>query len=264
MLKKRLTILTCAVVIAIGGMGTLTTAMALDDPCSNFNIQLLGVERDHGDVFVYKYSVSGGDLDISKISSFGYGIDGQLAATETNFISVFEPGAGLPSDKWLEGIPQLQAIGITAQSYTETDPLSLYVSGTGGNVGTVSAHTIAGNKIETCFIEGPVTGLPVDATVPSVKIVNLNGDDYCIDMDPRTGCPVSPVNVYECANPSNVLSQDLNFVVGSNSSEDPEGPTTPTFIGDVNSDMRCPVGKAAHNPCQWVLLAGGAYGPICW
>jgi hypothetical protein len=30
------------------------------------------------------------------------------------------------------------------------------------------------------------------------------------------------------------------------------------------SDPRCPVGKVAHNPCQWVTIGGSAYGPICW
>lgn len=264
MLKGRLTVMLFAAAIAIGGMGIFTTAMALDDPCENFNIQLIGVERDHGDVFNYLYVVGSGGLDISKISSLGYGIEGTLGVTETNFISVFEPGAGLPSDKWLEGIPQLQAVGITAQSYTETDPLVLSVSGTGGNVGTIAAHTIAGNKIETCFVEGPLIGLPADASVPAVKIVVLNGIDYCIDMDRQTGCPASPAHVYECANPENVLPQDPDFVLGSLSEEDPEGPVTPTIVMGEGSDPRCPVGKVAHNPCAWVTLADGTYGPICW
>ena len=66
-------------------------------------------------------------------------------------------------------------------------------------------------------------------------------------------------------NPDVKLEWDYRFVIGStNNPEDLEGPAEPLFIGDVNSDMRCPVGKAAHNPCQWIILSGRAYGPFCW
>jgi len=279
MLKKALTILFLAAVLTMSGLGLDTDAMAGDYhypddtitvpgdySCSNFNIQLIGVSRDHGEVFQYRYIVTGAEYPISKISLLEFGLEEALVATETEKIKVFPPGAGgLGNDNWLQGVPQLQVLDITAQSYTEANPLVVYVSGTGGNIGTVAAHTKAGRNSETCFIQGPVTGLPVDASVPSSKVVVLNGVEYCINIDPRTGCPYPEPIVYECTNPDNTLPLDPNFVIGSNAdSGDVEGPTSPTFIGDINSDMRCPMGKAAHNPCQWVILSGSAYGPYCW
>jgi len=116
--------------------------------------------------------------------------------------------------------------------------------------------------------------LPPEASVPSSKRVVVQEKDgngkvknveYCIDYDPRTGCPFPKRDPYVCANPKKKAPIDEKFVIGSTDNmKDTKGPTKHTFIGDINSDMRCPVGKAAHNPCQWILLSGRAYGPFCW
>ena len=288
MLKRTLTVLFFVTVFAIGGLGFGTDAMATGDysddmsedySCENFNIQLKKVLRVPGpeDVFRFKYKVTGADLPIYKMALLEFGIEGALDATETDHIKVFPPGeGGFGRDNWLEGVPQLQVLSRHfKKNKEESIRLVIEVAGTGGNIGTVAAHTKANNnesesgiKSETCFIEGPVPGLPADATVPATKQVVFNDEvegemvnvEYCVDLDPRTGCPYPERLPYECANPENVLEPDADFVIGSNSENDSDGPSKPTWIGDGN----CPVIKAAHNPCQWVLLSGRAYGPYCW
>ena len=122
-------------------------------------------------------------------------------------------------------------------------------------------------------VEGDYSVIPRDASVPSSKRVVVqerDGDkvkdvEYCIDYNPRTGCPYPKRDPYVCTNPKKKAPIDEKFVIGSTDNVmDPKGPTKHTFIGDINSDMRCPVGKAAHNPCQWIILSGRAYGPFCW
>ena len=121
--------------------------------------------------------------------------------------------------------------------------------------------------------EGDFLKIPQDASVPSSKRVVVKEKDgkeirdveYCIDYNQQTGCPVPNRAPYVCDNPEKKAPIDENFVIGStNKKRDTKGPTKHTFIGDINSDMRCPVVKAAHNPCQWIILGGKAYGPICW
>jgi hypothetical protein len=269
MLKRTFTILLFVAGITIIGLGAFNVAKAVD--CNNFSIDLQSVVRDHGDVFKYNYIVDSNVMDIGKISLLNFGIDGSLIldpALNPN-ISIHLPGEGSHADAWLEGVPQLQTLTIPAQSYTESDPLIIYISGTGGNVGTVAAHTKAGNKIETCFIEGPVIGLPVDVSIPSSKVVNLLGKDFCIDLDPRTGCPEPNPIVYVCGTDKtkveNQLPIDANFVLGSSAaSGDIDGPTTPTIVHGEGSDPRCPVSKVAHNPCQWDCIGGTCYGAYCY
>ena len=265
MLKRTVTTLVCATVMCILGLGVFNEARAYEDPCNNFNFELISVERDHGDVFNYNYVVTGiAPLNISKLSFLSIGIDGNLII-DPDAGKIGLPGEGSLVDGWLEGVPQLQVITITPQAVADSAPFTIPVSGTGGNVGTVAGYTKAGNKIETCFIEGPVTGLPVDASVPSSKVVNLLGKDFCIDLNPRTGCPDPNPVVYECADPDNVLEIDLDFKLGGSAAfGDPQGPTTPTIVMGEGSDPRCPVSKVAHNPCQCVCIGGTCYGAYCW
>lgn len=266
MLKKTCAILLFVMGITTLGLGTFNEARA-DDPCFNFTITLDSVVRDHGDVFNYNYIVEGNGIPINKISILLFGIDGNLLVIPNENVTVLPPGDGASTDGWLEGIPQLQTLIINAQSYTESNPLIIQVSGSGGNIGDVAAHTKAGNKIETCFVDGPVIGLPVDASVPLQKRVVLTGvngpEEFCIDIDPRTGCPYPDSTPYNC-DTGIPLPLDEGFVLGSGEPGDPEVPTTPTIVYGEGSDPRCPVSKVAHNPCQWVCIGGTCYGAYCW
>jgi hypothetical protein len=279
--KKTFTILLLVIGFAIMGLCISSDAKA-ENHCVNFNITLDSVARFGGDIFEYRYFVTSGAIDVSKISLFHLGIDANLVEAcplpESECkVTVTPPGPGLNTDGWLEGVPQLQILSSPAQSNTEGDPMIIYVSGTGGNVGKIAAHTKQGRIVETCFVDGPVAGLPADASVPSSKVVNLNGVDYCIDLDPRTGCPVPNPTVYVCSlgpdtpsvDPPNPLPIDDDFVLGGNAdgtdpNGDPTGPTTPTIVMGEGSDPRCPVSKAAHNPCQWIIIGGTPYGEYCW
>jgi len=111
---------------------------------------------------------------------------------------------------------------------------------------------------------------PPYASVPKSKRVVLKKKDgsgpveICIDYKKNTGCPDNSKDPYECDSEIE-LPLDEYFVIGStNPAVDAEGPSAPLFIGDINSDMQCPVGKVVHNPCQWVLISGYAFGPYCW
>jgi hypothetical protein len=237
------------------------------------------VARYGGDIFEYRYFVTTKDISVDKISLFHLGIDANLveACPEEDEtieckVAVTPPGAGLTTDGWLGGVPQLQILSSPAQSHTAGEPMIVYVSGTGGNVGNVAAHTKQGRNVETCFVDGPVAGLPVDVSIPSSKIVNLLGMDFCIDLDPRTGCPEPNPIVYKCGTDKNVAANqlpiDLDFKLGGEPdgepNEDPYGQTTPTIVMGEGSDPRCPVSKVAHNPCQWVCVGGTCYGAYCY
>lgn len=97
--------------------------------------------------------------------------------------------------------------------------------------------------------------------------VTLASDDTALEITVHDeGNGIDPEKIPKNRkNPDVKLEWDYQFVIGStNNPEDLEGPAEPLFIGDINSDMQCPVGKAVHNPCQWVLVAGYAFGPYCW
>lgn len=288
MFKNMLTVLLVIAVIIFIGLGVSNEAKAGDYTCKNFTITLKSVEGNSGNQ-IFNYEITGAIVPINKISFFGLGInknfgltmlventDGSITTTLPN-----EPGAG-SSDGWLAGVPQLQVVVGTPQTTAEASPVSISVSGIQIKQGLIAAYTKAGNKIESCFIDGPVlepVTLPIDVTVPATKQVSILGVDYCIDIDPLTGCPIDDI-VYICGTEpkttetkddnGNIISPlpyDDSFVIGSESSEynsTTSTPVNPTMIMGEGSDPRCPVAKAAHNPCQWVILSGRPYGPICW
>lgn len=276
MLKRTLTISFFATIFAIGGLGIVTNAMATfeypdpgDYSCKNFNITLENVARDHGDVFRYEYTVTSEKYPTYKWQTLEFGVEADLVVTETDDVEVFPPGQGGEGLlQWLKGVPQLQVLGIEPQEYTD-NLLIVKAAGTNGRIGKIAAHTKAFWRLsEICYIDGPVVSLvPVDASVPSSKKVVLsdadgeNNVEYCVDIDPHTGCPFPDNIPYLCSNPAKVLLPDDSFKIGGN---EEGGRKAPTFIGDINSDPRCTLGKAAHNPCQWILLSGRAYGPVCW
>ena len=181
-------------------------------------------------------------------------------------------------------MPQLQTITSTPQTIAEATPLVISVSGEAGvREGLIAAYIKAGTNVSKCFIYGPVPpppcpDLPIDVTVPKTKQIALNDNlgnttDYCVDIDQRTGCPTDDV-VYICGRKGELLFDesvppqqisplpfDESFEIGG---DEVGGAQTPTMIMGEGMDPRCPVAKAAHNPCQWVILSGRPYGPICW
>lgn len=266
MFRKISTILMAIAGITLIGFGAVTEASAYDDPCTQIIIESLGVERsaEYFNIWNYKFVVSSGTLDVSKLSLLSFGIDkAVMVDSSPNYISVQEPGQGAQADGWIEGVPQLQVITVPAQSYSEAEPLIIPVIGTSG-LGPIAGHIKSGKNEDTCILEGPIPGLFGQATVPKQKIVNLLGTDFCVDINSNTGCPDPNPVVYECDNPNNVLLPDPNAVVGSTSGGDPVGPTTPTIFMGEGSDPRCPIGKFGHNPCEWFYIGGTAYGEYCW
>jgi hypothetical protein len=272
MMKKAFTVLFFVAVFTIGGLGVITEAKAVE--CYNFNLVFQGASRVQGDIFEYSYVFllpqnGDGYLPVDKLSLLEFGIDENLVVHPiNNNPDVHLPGeGGKGSEHWLFGIPQLQVLTQSSQDLSNNKPFGIQVSGTGGNVGTVAVHTQAGKKLETCFIDGPVAGLPVDVSIPSSETVVLNDVEYCIDLNPRTGCPVANPVVYVCGtdpnDPANVLEIDANFVLGHDTG-DPDDLHPPTIIHGLGADPRCPISKAAHNPCQWIIIGGNAYGPACW
>jgi len=217
--------------------------------------------------------VSSGALSKSKISYLNFGVDEYFSVSVIPPSYVSPPGEG-GQDNWLAGVPQLQTIISNPQEITLENPFKITISGDAGvHEGLIAVYTKAGNKLDYCFAYGPVPppscpDLPIDVTVPKTKqVALLRGSqvtEYCIDIDPTTGCPYPDSVPYNCVT-KEPLSYDGNFKLGSNAdSGDLEGPDKPTMIMGEGMDPRCPVVKAAHNPCQWVLLSGRAYGPVCW
>lgn len=268
MYKKTLITLMAIAGITLIGFGAVNEARANDDPCEGIQITSIGVDRssEHFNVFNYKFTVSSGNVDVNKLSLLFFGVDSEVIVDDSpNYLSVSAPGAGggPQADYWLEGVPQLKVVTVPAQSYSEANPLIIPVIGTSA-LGFVAGHYKSGKGEESCFVEGPVPGLYGQATVPKQKIVNLLGTDFCVDINPNTGCPDPDPVVYECANPSNILPIDTDFVLGGTGGGDPVGPTSPTIVMGEGSDPRCPIGKVGHNPCEWFNIGGTLYGEYCW
>lgn len=280
MFKKMLKIVLAVAGIALIGLGTINEAKAEtgiyegEFSCNNFKIKLISVVRD-GNEYNYNYVVLGGALPVSKISYLNLGIDEYFylsaSAGGVPAGTLQEPGIG-GQDGWLAGVPQLQTMTFNPQEVTETDPLTITVTGDAGvHEGLIAVYAKAGNKVDYCFAYGPVPppscpDLPIDVTVPQTKqVALLRGSqvtDYCIDIDPRTGCPYQDAKPYICdTNPKEYLELDGNFKIGGT---EEGGPDKPTMIMGEGDDPRCPVVKAAHNPCQWIILTGRPYGPVCW
>ena len=284
MCKRILSIFFAVAGVAIIGLGAVNEAGAggssinVNDNCQNILFELTGVEDNGNGSFNFNYVLKNGLVDVSNLSYLSVGIDRHFDVFDKEGDPI-PLGAG-NSDDWLKGVP-LKTLTITPQSTSSATPFTITVSGAEAVKGEVFAYTKAGRKIEGCVIEGPVLpctppDLPYDVTVPSTKQVALNDNqgnitDYCIDIDQRTGCPVDEV-VYICGTVPKTkvitdssgtqispLPLDESFKIGGN-----EGAEYPTMIMGEGSDPRCPVAKAAHNPCQWVILSGRPYGPVCW
>lgn len=296
MFKKMLTILLAVTAISLIGLGSINVAKAQvgvyigDHACGDLSFDLKSVTPNADGGYDFSYELAPGSLQaLKKLSYFSLGIDGnfvlEMSVNGTVESIPFEPGAG-NSDGWLEGVPQLQTITSTPQTIAEATPLVISVSGEAGvREGLIAAYIKAGTNVSKCFIYGPVPpppcpDLPIDITLPKTKQIALNDNlgnsmDYCIEIDPRTGCPANDI-VYRCdLGPDgeseegdpwlSPLTWDVSFVLGSTDPDaDPVGPTGLTMIMGEGMDPRCPIAKAAHNPCQWVILSGRPYGPICW
>jgi hypothetical protein len=299
MLKRLLTILFFGAVIAIGGLGVDTDAMAKDKDydrdydcnvceieaiaedysCQNYTFDLLEVSRVPGPegLFDYRYSVSATEkCPLRKLALLELGIEGTLVATGEN-ITVLEPGeGGLGKNNWLQGVPQLQVLSVDVTEPTAPLSFTIRAAGTNGSIGTVAAHTMPNNtgrksynNIETCFIDGPISSLvPVDASIPLSQPVILNGFEYRVAINPLTGCPdpTKPINLSEEQACNNIPDDDLPPCTLALDPAfvigDGEDPKSPTFIG--KSGEACGIYTGSHNPCKWVILSGRAYGPVCW
>lgn len=270
MCKKMLIIFWAVAGIALIGLGAINEARAggpsieVNVECKNIHYELesWGSNADGG--FDFNYKLIDGLIDVQNLSYISFGFD-------RNFTLNPDPelGAG-NSDDWLYGVP-LKSYTLTPQDIIG-DAFTIKVSGAEAIKGEVFAYTKAGRTVESCIIEGPVLkppppDLPIDVTVPATKQIALNDTqgnifEYCVDIDQRTGCPYPESIPYKCgSDPRVYLPFDGSFKIGGN---EPGGPEAPTMIMGEGSDPRCPVAKAAHNPCQWVLLSGRAYGPYCW
>jgi len=283
MCKRILTIVLAVTGITLIGLGAANESGAgpsidVKEICENITVDVVGpVKNETTGGFDYTYTLNSGLVDVQNVSYVSLGFD--RSVTLTNAALVLGDGN---SDGWLYGAP-LKTYTITPQevlSHTFT------INAEGKEKGEVFAYIKAGRKIESCVIDGPgvpppCPGLPIDITVPAIKLVSLNDritgtvTDYCIDIDPYTGCPVDDVfylcdedktqKIYDDAGRQiSPLTRDEDFVIGNNTTDTHGEPTTPTMLMGEGTDPRCPIAKAAHNPCQWIILTGKAYGPVCW
>jgi len=275
MCKRILTIFLAVAGITIIGLGVINEAKAgttinVKEVCENITFDVVGPVKNEGGGFDYTYTLVSGQVDVANLSYISLGFDRSVTITTADL----ELGDG-NSDGWLYGVP-LKTLEILPQEILGN---KFTINATGEEKGEVFAYIKAGRNIESCVIEGPgvpppCPGLPIDVTVPLTKIVALNNNsggifEYCIDIDPRTGCPFPESVPYECELDEEgervYLDPDEDFVLGSSQANgDDIGPTTPTMIMGEGMDPRCPIAKAAHNPCQWIILTGKVYGPVCW
>ena len=284
MRKRILTIFLAVAGITIIGLGAINEAKALSvdvkEDCTNFNVELTDVTANVDGSYTFTYLPSSGTINLSSISYMSLGIDRHFVLGPGD-----DPVVGAGNlDGWLEGVP-MKTYALTPQVLNNAQPFSIEVSGISEDVanaikyygkdsikGEIFLVSKAGRQLESCVIDGPVMppplpDLPIDVTVPQTKQVSLlrgsNVTDYCIDIDIRTGCPFPDAVPYVCGDPEDSLDIDGNFKVGSGTGED-EGPDLLTMAHGAGQDPRCPVVKLSHNPCQWIILTGKAYGPVCW
>ena len=284
MCRKMLIIFLAVAGISLIGLGAINEARAggqsikVNVECKNVLFELISWGKNGDGGFDFNYKLIDGLNYVQNLSYISLGFDGSFTLDPDQVL-----GAG-NSDGWLYGVP-LKSYTITPQDIIG-DQFKITVSGAEATKGEVFAYTKAGRTIESCIIEGPVLpcpppDLPIDVTVPPTKQIALNDPQgnifvYCVDIDQRTGCPADEV-IYLCSLGKTEIKYDGNgkqisplpfdadFVLGSNDPDvDPDGPTTPTMIHAEGQDPSCPFVKASHNPCQWVILSGRAYGPYCW
>jgi len=271
MCRKMLIIFLAVAGISLIGLGAINEARAggqsikVNVECKNVLFELISWGKNGDGGFDFNYKLIDGLNYVQNLSYISLGFDGSFTLDPDQVL-----GAG-NSDGWLYGVP-LKSYTITPQDIIG-DQFKITVSGAEATKGEVFAYTKAGRTIESCIIEGPVLpcpppDLPFDVTVPGTKQIALNDPqgniyEYCVDIDQRTGCPYPNSIPYECgsSDPRVYLPFDASFKIGG---DEPGGPDTPTMIMGEGSDPRCPITKAAHNPCQWVILSGRAYGPYCW
>lgn len=258
---ERKHVLFCTLVIAIVALFAAKEAIAQVSCRGDFTITYDSQRPGLYGGIIFRYLVTSGSIDVSKISLLEFAIDGSFMVQETGYpqVSWHVPGEG-GQNGWCADVPAVGVVSITPQPNQGIAPVEFEVLGATGSNGSVGVWTKSGKTIDTCMVDGPVPGLSPYTSCPPHKIVNLVGVDYCIDLDPQTCCPdrTDPV-VHRCDDSSVLLSKDDSFKLGQEGSEE-----AANIFQGLNDDPRCPMGKVGHNPCQWVYLGKDPFGPVCW
>jgi len=165
-------------------------------------------------------------------------------------------------------IPQACVGIVTAFVDQSGDPLALVVTGNGGQVGAIGAHTKSGKSNDFCQGEGPSRGLASFVSVLDFKRIEIFGIEFCIPIEPN-GCPDPGLTeIDDCAGDGGIDPLPLNadFVIGDPTEADPDlGGTAVLQINQgTGADPNCALSQVSHNPCTWITIGGRAYGPICF
>jgi hypothetical protein len=231
----------------------------------SFKIRFDGVvpanESCAGDI--YRYTVLPRSESINKLSLLEFTLERGLSATG-HFVC--NGVGGQASFNFAKDIPQVcvftAPLPSEVSSYLTVD---ICVTGAGGNVDLIGVHTQArddDNRIKdgTCIVDGPTKGLPAFVSIVK-KRVEIRGTDFCIDIDPRTGCPPQDATPRDCVT-GDSLPQDPTFTVSSSAA----GSHSLKYNQGADGSPACPVGKIVGGSpdCEWITLGGTAYGPICF
>src|SRR5207253_8779986 len=164
-------------------------------------------ENCNGDI--YRYTVLPGSETINRLSLLEFTLERSLSATgfgEFRFTCNGVGGQG--SFKYAKDIPQVCVF--TAPPVVSSYPtVDICVTGAGGNIDLIGVHTQSSTKRKdddddsrtkngTCIVDGPTQGLPAFVSIVK-KRVEIRGTEYCVDIDPRTGCPPQGTAPKNCA-----------------------------------------------------------------
>jgi len=234
----------------------------------SFKIRFDGVapasESCAGDI--YRYTVLPRSESINKLSLLEFTLERGLSATG-HFVC--NGVGGQASFNFAKDIPQVcvftAPLPSEVSSYLTVD---ICVTGAGGNVDLIGVHTQARTKTKyddeikdgTCIVDGPTKGLPAFVSIVK-KRVEIRGTEFCIDIDPRTGCPPQDATPRDCVT-GDFLPQDPTFTVSSSAA----GSHSLKYNQGADGSPACPVGKIVGGSpdCEWITLGGTAYGPICF
>jgi len=244
---------------------------AKGQPCDGSG-GVIPCECNTGDYFVkflgiingrFAYDVIANALALNKLNHVEFTLERGLTASGQG-INQSGPGeGGIGSFSFAKNVAQVSVATATPQFGQAIAPILLTVAGAGSGAASVGVHIKAGNRESFCKnLDGPTIGLPAGAVVPANQVINLGGVDYCVALNPNTGCPKPNSAPCECGT-MNCLALDDTLQI---TSVGQGGSDVFKFFTTTSSDQRCPIGKlsAGLNSCQWITLGGVPYGPICF
>lgn len=250
------------VVVAMVALFAAPKVMAQDscNPLGNIIIKWEGVSQLPNGNWLATYSFEG---KVSEITSVDLALDKDVNVIVSEGLHYSEPcEGGLGDLKWGEGMCEQRILTGTPQLDPQGNFTFQFEVTTGAEgKGAVNVNATKGRN-GVCSITVPIETLPSYVSVPSQKCVEIGGVEYCVDIDPNTGCPDPETAFFYCKDDPDKtpIPVDDTFQIVSDG-------ITHGLVNNqgTTGDPRCPIGLIVGGSpgCGWITLFGNAYR-VCW